>query len=142
MADYPNNSHNAQEKKPEGSGPPDKKLEKVVSGGTKTRKKSEVKKIANIFVPEDVENVKSYILIDVIVPGIKNAIADAVSIMLFGEAGRLGGRNNKGSRASYQRYYDDRRDDRRDYGRPRAVSGFDYDDIVFDTRGDADLVLD
>ena len=142
MADYPNNSHNAREKKPEGSGPPDKKLEKVVSGGTKTRKKSEVKKIANIFVPEDVENVKSYILIDVIVPGIKNAIADAVSIMLFGEAGRLGRRNNKGSRASYQRYYDDRRDDRRDYGRPRAVSGFDYDDIVFDTRGDADLVLD
>ena len=142
MADYPNNSHNAREKKPEGSGPPDKKLEKVVSGGTKTRKKSEVKKIANIFVPEDVENVKSYILIDVIVPGIKNAIADAVSIMLFGEAGRLGGRNNKGSRASYQRYYDDRRDDRRDYRRPRAVSGFDYDDIVFDTRGDADLVLD
>ena len=33
MADYPNNSHNAREKKPEGSGPPDKKLEKVVSGG-------------------------------------------------------------------------------------------------------------
>ena len=142
MAEYLNNSYNAREKRPEGSGPPDKKLEKVVSGGTKTRKKSEVKKIANIFVPEDVENVKSYILIDVIVPGIKNAIADAVSIMLFGEAGRLGGRNNKGSRASYQRYYDDRRDDRRDYGRPRAVSGFDYDDIVFDTRGDADLVLD
>lgn len=142
MAEYPNNSHNAREKRPEGSGPPDKKLEKVVSGGTKTRKKSEVKKFANIFVPEDVENVKSYILIDVIVPGIKNAIADCVSIMLFGEAGRLGGRNSKGSRASYQRYYDDRRDDRRDYGRPRAVSGFDYDDIIFDTRGDADLVLD
>ena len=142
MAEYLNNSYNAREKRPEGSGPPDKKLEKVVSGEAKTRKKSEVKKLANIFVPEDVENVKSYILIDVIVPGIKNAIADAVSIMLFGEAGRLGGRNNKGSRASYQRYYDDRRDDRRDYGRPRAVSGFDYDDIVFDTRGDADLVLD
>lgn len=142
MAEYPNNSHNAREKRPEGSGPPDKKLEKVVSGGTKTRKKSEVKKFANIFVPEDVENVKSYILIDVIVPGIKNAIADCVSIMLFGEAGRLGGRNSKGSQASYQRYYDDRRDDRRDYGRPRAVSGFDYDDIIFDTRGDADLVLD
>ena len=38
MAEYPNNSYNAREKKPEGSGPPDKKLEKVVSGGTKTRK--------------------------------------------------------------------------------------------------------
>ena len=139
---YPNNSHTARERKPEGSSSPDKKLEKVVSGGTKTRKKSEVKKFANIFVPEDVENVKSYILVDVIVPGIKNAIADAVSIMLFGEAGRLGGRSSKGSRASYQRYYDDRRDDRRDYGRPRAAAGFEYDDIIFETRGDADLVLD
>lgn len=139
---YPNNSHTARERKPEGSSPPDKKLEKVVSGETKTRKKSEVKKFANIFVPEDVENVKSYILVDVIVPGIKNAIADAVSIMLFGEAGRLGGRSGKGSRASYQRYYDDRRDDRREYGRPRAAAGFEYDDILFETRGDADLVLD
>lgn len=142
MAEYPNNSHNARERKPEGSAPPDKKLEKVVNGEAKTRKKSEVKKFANIFVPEDVENVKSYILIDVIVPGIKNAIADVVSIMLFGEAGRLGARNTKGSRVSYQRYYDDRRDDRRDYGRPRAAAGFEYDDIVFETRGDADLVLD
>lgn len=142
MAEYPDNSHSARERKQDGSGPPNKKLAKVVSGGTKTRKKSEVKKLANIFVPEDAENVKSYILMDVLVPGIKNAIADVVSIMLFGEANRLGGRRDKGSRLSYQRYYDDRRDDRRDYGRPRAAAGFEYDDIVFETRGDADLVLD
>lgn len=142
MAEYPDNSHSARERKQDGSTPPDKKLEKVVSGGTKTRKKSEVKKLANIFIPEDVENVKSYILMDVVVPGIKNAIADVVSIMLFGEAGRLGGRREKGSRVSYQKYYDDRRDDRREYGRPRAAAGFEYDDIVFENRGDADLVLD
>lgn len=142
MAEYPDNSHSARERKQDGSSPPEKKLEKVVSGGTKTRKKSEVKKLANVFVPEDAENVKSYIIMDVIVPGIKNAIADVVSIMLFGEAGRIGGRREKGSRVSYQKYYDDRRDDRRDYGRPRAASGFEYDDIIFETRGDADLVLD
>ena len=141
MAEYPDNSYSARERKQDGSGPPDKKLEKVVSGGTKTRKKSEVKKFANIFVPEDTENVKSYIVMDVIVPGIKNAIADVVSIMLFGESGRLGGRGGKDSRVSYQKYYDDRRDDRRDYGRPRAAAGFEYDDIIFETRGDADLVL-
>ena len=142
MAEYPDNSHSARERKQDGASPPEKKLEKVVSGGAKTRKKSEVKKLANVFVPEDAENVKSYILMDVIVPGIKNAIADVVSIMLFGEAGRLGGRREKGSRVSYQKYYDDRRDDRRDYGRPRAAVGFEYDDIIFETRGDADLVLD
>lgn len=142
MADYPDNSHSAREQRQD-SGQAERKLEKVVNGETKTRKKSEVKKFANIFVPEDTENVKSYILMDVIVPGIKNAIADVVSIMLFGEAGRLG-RGGRGDRSkiSYQKYYRDDRDDRRDYSRPRSAAGFDYDDILFETRGDADLVLD
>lgn len=142
MPDYPDNSHSAREQRQD-SAQPERKLEKVVNGETKTRKKSEVKKIASIFVPEDTENVKSYILTDVIIPGIKNAIADVVSIMLFGEVGRLGrsGRNN-GSKISYQKYYRDDKDDRRDYGRPRAAAGFEYDDILFETRGDADLVLD
>lgn len=142
MPEYPDNSHSARERTQNGTAPPVKKLDKVVSGGAKTRKKSEVRKFANIFVPEDVENVKSYILMDVIVPGVKGAIADAMSILLFGETGRIGGRRDKGSRVSYQRYYDDRRDDRRDYARPRAATGFEYDDIVFDSRGDADMVLD
>lgn len=142
MADYPDNSYNSREQKQD-SGCPERKLEKVVNGETKTRKKSEVKKFANIFIPEDTEDVKSYILMDVIVPGIKNAIADVVSIMLFGEAGRLG-RGGRGDRSkiSYQKYYRDDRDDRRDYSRPRSAAGFDYDDILFETRGDADLVLD
>jgi hypothetical protein len=141
MAEYPDNSHNGRERQ-QNSGSPERKLEKVVSGETKTRKKSEVKKFANIFAPENADSVKSYIVMDVVIPGIKNAIADVVSIMLFGEAGRIGGRKDKGSRISYQKYYDDRRDDRRDYGRPKAAAGFEYDDILFETRGDADLVLD
>lgn len=141
MADYPDNSHSAREQHKD-SEPTERKLEKVVNGEAKTRKKSEVKKFASIFVPEDTENVKSYIWMDVIIPGIKNAIADVVSIILFGDAGRLG-RNGKGkgSKISYRDYYRDDRDDRRDYGRPRAA-GFEYDDILFETRGDADLVLD
>ena len=75
---------------------------------------------------------------------LKNAIADVVSIVLFGEAGRIGTRKNAGSKVSYQRYYDDPRgDDRRNYNqRPRPVAGFEFDDIIFDNRGDADLVLD
>ncbi len=135
MPEYPNNSHSAREN-------PEKKMGKVVTGTAKTRKKSEAKKLANTFLPDDVTSVKSYILMDVIVPGIKNAIADVVSIMLFGEAGRIGGKKGNGSKVSYQRYYDDRRDDRRDYARPRAAGGYDFDDIVFESRGDADLVLD
>ena len=75
----------------------------------------------------------------------ENGVTKAVvSIVLFGEAGRIGTRKNAGSKVSYQRYYDDpRRDDRRNYNqRPRPVAGFEFDDIIFDNRGDADLVLD
>lgn len=142
MGEYPDNSHSAREQRQDAGPPSEKKLEKVVNGETKTRKKSEVKKFANFFVPEDVDNVKSYILMDVIIPGIKNALADVVSILLFGEAGRLGRGGRDRSKISYQKYYRDDRDDRRDYGRPRSAGGFDYDDILFETRGDADLVLD
>ena len=138
MPEYPDNSHSGRE----AAGPPEKKVGKVVTGTAKTRKKSGAQKFAGAFLPEDVTSVKSYILRDVVVPGIKNAIADVVSIMLFGETGRIGGRKTNGSKVSYNRYYDDKRDDRREYGRPRAPGGFDYDDIVFETRGDAERVLD
>ena len=138
MPEYPDNSHSGRE----AASPPEKKVGKVVTGTAKTRKKSGAQKFAGAFLPEDVTSVKSYILRDVVVPGIKNAIADVVSIMLFGETGRIGGRKTNGSKVSYNRYYDDRRDDRRDYGRPRASGGFDYDDILLETRADAELVLD
>jgi hypothetical protein len=142
MAEYPNNSHNARERQNTGDSPPEKRVEKVVTGAVKARKKSEVKKFAGIFVPEDTNSVKSYILMDVVVPGIKNAIADVVSIILFGESGRIGGKKSSSSKVSYQRYYDDRRDDRKDYNRPRTALGYEYDDIIIESRGEAELVLD
>lgn len=142
MADYPNNSHSAREKTGAAAGQPEKKpLEKVVTGAAKTRKKSEARKFFNIFVPENTDSVRASILADVIVPGVKNAIADVVSIMLFGDSGRLGSRKG-GSRVGYQKFYDDRRDDRRAYGRPRAAATFECDDIIFETYGDAALVLE
>ena len=143
MAEYPNNSHSARKRSDAAAaGKTEKKLNKVVTGAAKTKKKSEAPRFLSIFAPDDAENVKSSILSDVIVPGVKAAIADVISIVLFGDTGRIGSRKSGGSRIAYQKYYDDRRDDRREYGRPRAAVGFEYDDIIFETRGDADLVLD
>ena len=143
MAEYPNNSHSARKRSDAAAaGKTEKKLNKVVTGAAKTKKKSEARRVLSIFAPDDAENVKSSILSDVIVPGVKAAIADVISIVLFGDTGRIGSRKSGGSRIAYQKYYDDRRDDRREYGRPRAAVGFEYDDIIFETRGDADLVLD
>ena len=51
MAEYPNNSHSARERTDSTApGKAEKKLEKVVTGAAKTRKKSEARKFVNIFV--------------------------------------------------------------------------------------------
>lgn len=140
--EFPDTSYQGRET-PKSDAPPEKNVQKVTTGNVTTKKKSELKKFAGVFAPEDTENVKKYILTDVVIPGIKNAIADVVSIMLFGETGRLGSRTKRsgGGGTSYQRFYEDARDrERRDYSRPRA--GYEFDDILFETRGDAELVLD
>lgn len=140
MENYQSNSDKSrQEQKSE------KKVEAVITGTAKTRKKDGVQKFADVFIAEDANNVKSYIMMEVIVPAVKKAISDIVTtgidMILYGEAGRSR-KNNSTSKVSYRNYYD------RDSERVRAGSantrrgGLDYDDILFDTRGDAEAVLD
>ena len=50
---------------------PERKIESVVSGKVKTKKKSEMSKFKNAFISEDVSNVKDYIFMDVLIPAIK-----------------------------------------------------------------------
>ena len=46
------------------------------------------------------------------------------------------------SRVSYRSYYDRQRDDRGSrYSQPRQVGGYNYDDIILETRGEAEEVL-
>lgn len=140
MDEYKSNSDKArQEQKTE------KKVEAVITGTAKTRKKGDMQKFADVFIAEDANNVKSYILMEVIVPAVKKAISDIVTtgvdMILYGEAGRSK-KNNTTSKVSYRNYYE------RDADRVRAGTanikrnGLDYDDILFDTRGDAEVVLD
>ena len=84
MAEYPNNSHSARKRSDAAAaGKTEKKLNKVVTGAAKTKKKSEARRFLSIFAPDDAENVKSSILSDVIVPGVKAAIADVISLSLI-----------------------------------------------------------
>lgn len=120
-----------------------KKVEKVVKGTVKTRKKSEVSKLKDVFISEDVSNVKSYIIMDVLIPAAKKAISDIIQegtdMILYGDAHR--GRSSSGaSYVSYRSYSDrDRRDARRESSRTRI--GYDYDDIVLESRVEAEEVL-
>ena len=88
MTDYTPNSHKYKQ---ETQAAKDKKVEKVVSGTVKTRKKNELQRTAGSIISEGTKNLKSYILMDVLVPAVKDAIEDifvnGIRIILRGETG-------------------------------------------------------
>lgn len=134
MSEYKSNSHRSKEIERE-----EKKVERVVKGQVKSKKKN---KFADTFISEDAASVKEYIIFDVLIPAAKNAISDMVTtgiqMMLYGEV--RGGSKSKGSKVSYSKYYDDRRE--RDYDRrSRTRSGYDYDEIILESRAEAEEVL-
>lgn len=140
MREYQPNSHKSKEEAAATETNKERKVRKVVSGNVKT-KKNDKRKLANIFISDEAANVKSYVFMDVLVPAIKKAISDIVTdgidMILYGESRD---RKRKSSdKVSYRNYYDDRRGERRDSGY-RSGSRFDYDDLVFDTRGEAEAV--
>lgn len=142
MKEYESNSHKSRELAATEPAR-EKRVEKVVSGTVKTRD-NKGRKLADIFISEDAANVKSYIFMDVLVPAIKKAISDIVTdgvdMVLYGSTG---GRNKRksDSKVSYRSYYsDDRfvRERKADYA---ARNRFDYDDIVYESRREAEAVL-
>ena len=75
MEDYKPNSHRSKE---ENSSVGEKKEVKKVTTGKVITRKNNVRKFTDVFVSEDVKNVKDYVLMDVLVPAIKKAISDSV----------------------------------------------------------------
>ena len=119
-----------------------KKIEPVVKSGAKLRKKNEFQKVAGSIISEDAKSVKSYILMDVLVPAIKDAIEDIVTngirMLLRGDtSARRIGPSGGISHISYNKAYDRR--DRSSLDRPRGV--MDFDDLILPTRYEAEEVL-
>lgn len=122
-----------------------KEVKKVVKGTVKKRKKPLSKKIAETFMAEDLNDVKSHVFFDVIVPSIKDtlseSIKEAVDMFFHGSGKSNRSRKNKPySRVSYSSYYD--RDDDRKSRRSGNVPSREFYDIVLDSRLEAEEVLD
>ena len=138
MDDYKPNSYKYKEQQKALTA--DKKIEKVVKGTVKTRKRNGVTKLKDVFVNEDAKNIKSYIFSDVLVPAIKKLLYDIVndgaSMLLFGNTSS-GRTKTIGSNVSYRQFYDSKVEDRR----PVSSSRFDYEDLIFESRGEAEAAL-
>lgn len=147
---FPSNSNREEyskirnEKKPETT--------KIVSGKAVKKKKSLMNKIVSTFVDEDVENVKEYVIFDVLVPAFKNTVSEVIStgvdMILFGDSNRNNKTNHMrrdGGRSyvSYQKCYD--QNGRRDNNRREPLrinrNGYQFDNILIDNRSDAEDVM-
>lgn len=140
MEEYKPNSRKSKEESAS-----EKKIERVISGSAKPKKKNDIQKLADVFISEDVGNVKSYIIMDVLIPAIKKAVSDIVTngidMILYGESGRTKS-GSTASKVSYRNYYEKPNERRSTYNSSASRGGFDYEDIIFNTRGDAETVLD
>lgn len=139
MEEFRSNSHKAKEEPLRR--PPEKRLEKVVSGETTAKKKTEARKFAEAFIKDDLSSIGRYIVTDVLVPAVKRTILDSVKALL-GETSSSS-KGTVASKVSYRSFYDDRdAAGRTAYNNIPSKIGFDYDDILFTTRGDAEIVLE
>ena len=121
------------------------KLEKVVSGPTKTRKQNELQKAAKSFISEDLSSIGKYLLVSVLVPNVKKIVSDVVTnginMMLYGENGYYKSSSSlPGTKIAYNQMFSSG-GPIQDYTKMKAATGLEYDDILFENRGDAEAVL-
>lgn len=111
-------------------------------------KKPLSKRFAETFMSEDAKDVKSWFVMDVLVPGIKNTILDIVSMMFFGETNsksRRRSRRDRDDRVNYSSYYGG--GSRSDRSRRSRDAYYDSDDridfrnIILRERRDAEDVI-
>ena len=137
----PDNSHKGRNEAKQKQALDGKRVEKVVRGTVKT-KKNVARNFFDTFLAEDIANIWDYIKHDVIAPSFKKALYDIVvnslDMSLFG--GR-GGKRSIADKVSYKDYNGVSRRDDRSYSRSRTTSGYSYDDIILETRGEAEAVL-
>lgn len=135
--EYESNSHKSKDEKSKTFLPENEKnIKKIVSGTAKVKKKNEFQKIlGDIFVSRDATDIKEHIWFDVIVPALKKSIVDFVDAIVYPN-------NKRTSKVSYQPYYDSKSNNRSRRNDDRARRNSFYEEIIVDSRGEAEEIID
>lgn len=158
--EFPPNSHAKKEARParekSEAAPPKKEVVRVTRSKATLRKKPLHKKFFDAFRPEDNVGFVEYTLLEVLVPGIKDALADAVhgtidNALGTSSRGRRRSSRDRGGYTSYNRMSESRRgrgdrdrdrdDDRRGRRRETRVAD-DVREVILDSRVEAEEVVD
>ena len=125
-----------------------KKLKKVIKGEVGVKKKTLGQKAGEAFLSEETGGIGNYILSDVLIPAIKDTLADmatsAINMAFYGDTRGTRSSRSRGSSIyrgevkSYENCYGNRGGSRIETVRDR----YDVGNIIFSSRGDAEEVLD
>lgn len=119
------------------------KVEKIVQGDV-ILKKNNKRKLANMLISDEAHNLKTYVIMDVLLPKLKDIIEDIIvdstRLILRGETATR--RSSKpGDKISYGGFFRGG-----ETSKPREViqrsSSFYYDDIVLKNRTDAEAIIE
>lgn len=146
---YKEQAGSEKEKKPR------EKMKAIIKKDAVVSTKKPLKqKFAELFIKEDVKDIKGYLIKDVLIPGAKNLILDGLGMLFFGELISRGRRDDRyygrgrGYGSSYTNYnsyyrgssYNRSSSDRGNYYEEN--SKIDYRHIVLRNRDDAEAVID
>lgn len=139
--DYTSNSHKSKETEVKRDALSKEPMKKVVNGDTRLKERSVAQGFISDFLMGDIHRVTDYLINDVALPAFKkfvdDMVTDGIHMMLYGDPSKK--KTGSGARASYTDYYD-----RKDNGTRSNISSRreqDYRDVTFQSRGDAERVL-
>lgn len=154
-AQFPGNSKSVRQPKPDPE--TEKKIESVLTNMAAKKKKSLFKRFADVIIGGDSKSVVHYVMAEVVVPQLKDLLAEATSggieKMIYGDARRPGPRygGRPAGPTNYTKYTfrgtnpigSATRDPRDRPPNPAALPRqFDYDEILLQTRVEAETVLE
>ena len=113
-------------------------IQSVVQGKVKARNKTLGNKIRSLFLARDVDELKSYIVEDIVYPGMVKAAHGAVD-MVFNRDVRTYNSDRRGN--TVIRYDKASQNSHRNYEDRSYIKKRDFRDLTFETRGDAEEVL-
>ena len=138
--EYKPNSYKHRAEQAEAATEEKKKVDKVVRGTVKTKKGTSKSHIA-----EDLRVVGAYLFTEKAIPTAKKLLYEIISngadMLIFGDSAPRERRNGTSNYVSY-RDYSNRRDDRPSGGLARTRDNYRYDDIILESRAEADEVLE
>lgn len=152
---FPSNTRPDRVVKPESERKPEKKMERVVEGEVVRRKKPLGKRFKELFTPQDARGVFEHVILDELVPGLKDIIVNAGQLALermffpdIRSSSRRGAPrgSRSGSHFAYDRVSSSSRsryaeEPRRSMSRRNRAS-HNFDEIIIPDRFEAQETLD